>query len=73
MLTKGGSCEQLTSNTPSAEVIEASERISLIDPEDTQEGLRITRAGGSECPADATRDLTFTVDIWCNPAYEQMP
>ena len=71
MLTKGGSCEQLTSNDPSAEVIEVSERISLTDLEETQDGLRIMRAGGSECPEDNLRELTFTVDIWCNPAYTQ--
>ena len=44
MVTKGGSCEQLTSNDPSAEVIEVSERVSLTDIGDTQDGLRISRA-----------------------------
>ena len=68
-----GTCSQLTSDSPGAEIVEASERTSLVDPTQTQEGVRIERAGGSECPQDSLRQLTFTVDVWCNPAYEQMP
>ena len=45
-----GSCSQLTSDSPGAEVVEASERMSLVDPTETLEGVRIERAGGSECP-----------------------
>ena len=71
--TKGGSCEQLTSDSPDAEIVESSSRTSLTDAEDTQEGLRIERAGGSACPEDDSRQLTLTIDIWCNPAYEQNP
>ena len=53
--TKTGSCEQLTSDAPGAEIVESSTRISLTDAEDTQEGLRIERAGGAECPEDNSR------------------
>jgi len=50
LVTKNGGCELLTSNVPSAEVLEMSERVDLIDPNETQEGLRIMRTGGGECP-----------------------
>lgn len=46
-----------------------TEEITRDDPEDpdsTQSGLRILRAGGAECPADDERLLSFTIDVWCN-------
>ena len=42
--------------------------MSRDDPSDgsTQNGLRILRAGGDVCPADESRLLSFTLDIWCS-------
>ena len=36
-------------------------------------GLRILRAGGDVCPADDTRLLSFTIDIWCDPDVTRNP
>ena len=69
MLPKGGECNPITSNTPNAELVEVTERDDLVDPDETQTGIRIMRAGGGECPQDDSRQLLLTIDIWCNPAY----
>ena len=68
-----GECAPLTSNAPLSDVIEDRARPSLSNPEETQEGVRIMRAGGVECPEDPSYRLSLTLDIWCNPAYTGNP
>jgi hypothetical protein len=60
-----GSCLQLTSDAQSAELVMNNSRD---DPssKDEQLGIRILRAGGSDCPEDPGRQMSFTVDIWCD-------
>ena len=31
------------------------------------------RGGGSECEDDSSREMTLTIDVWCNPDYAQLP
>lgn len=63
----------LTSDAPQAEVYE---EVSRSDPNEAgadQSGLRVLRAGGDVCPADDTRLLSFTLDIWCNSDKTRSP
>lgn len=38
-----------------------------------QPGIRILRAGGSDCPDDTSRQMSFTVDIWCDQNAKDQP
>ena len=31
------------------------------------------RGGGSTCPDDSSKEMSFTVDIWCNPDSQGQP
>ena len=63
----------LTSDTPQAELVDEMTRTDPNDPDSTQRGIRILRAGGDVCPADDTRLLSFTLDVWCNPDASRNP
>jgi len=62
----------LTSETPQAEI---TDDVTRVDPEDgsEQSGLRILRAGGDVCPADESRLLSFTIDVWCDSDVTRNP
>ena len=64
MTKDGGKCAMLTSDTPQAEVATI---VTKTVGEDEVEGVRIMRAGGSACPADDSKALSFTLDVWCSP------
>ena len=66
MLHDINKCSELTSSEPRAELSEYVQRPSTLKKGEDQEGLRLTRAGGSTCDEDPKRQLSFTVDIWCN-------
>jgi len=68
-----GSCLQLTSDAQSAELILNTSRDDPSNKEKDQEGIRILRAGGSDCPDDPGRQMSFTVDIWCDPGATGAP
>ena len=61
-----GNCQMLTSESPQAEVTAEITRSSPSDPDSEQRGIRILRAGGDICPADDTRLLSFTLDVFCD-------
>lgn len=63
----------LTSESPQAEITEEVTRQNPNDPDSEQRGVRIMRAGGDECPADSTRLLQFTLDVWCNEDVTRNP
>ena len=66
-----GQCEMLTSDTPQAEV---TELVSKTDKDGNEvEGIRMLRGGGSPCPADDSRLLSFTLDVWCNSDAQREP
>ena len=61
----------LTSDTPQAEV---TELVSKTDKDGNEvEGIRMLRGGGSPCPADDSRLLSFTLDVWCNSDAQREP
>ena len=62
----------LTSEYPQADLTEDVSRENPADGSD-QQGLRILRAGGDVCPADDTRLLSFTIDIWCDSDQTRNP
>ena len=67
-----GNCEMLTSESPQAEISSEVSRTNPTDGSD-QNGLRIERAGGDECPSDSSRLLQFTIDVWCNDEQTRHP
>lgn len=69
---ENGNCEMLTSESPQAEVTEEVSRSNPADGSD-QRGIRLLRAGGDECPADSSRLLSFTIDVWCNDDQTRNP
>ena len=60
-------CLALTSSEPKAEIAQAVERDDPKDKTKVQEGIRITRAGGSDCPTDSGVPLSVIFDVWCDP------
>lgn len=70
---ENGNCEMLTSDSPQAEIAEEVTRQSPSDPDTEQRGLRIRRAGGDDCPSDSTRQLQFTLDVYCNEDASRNP
>ena len=62
-----GKCLQLTNDAATAEVIMDNSRSDPSNASADQLGIRVMRAGGSTCPEDSSKQMSFTVDIWCNP------
>ena len=60
-------CHALTSDEPKAEIAEAVERQDPKDKTKTQAGIRLTRAGGTNCPSSSDVPLSWITDVWCNP------
>lgn len=69
----GFDCDELTSDVPQAELNWSIGRASLTQKGETQQGIRLRRAGGTTCDKSPGQLMSVTIDVWCDPDAKDEP